>query len=353
MTARGDAAWLVAAAAVAVAVAVWLLARRSIAHERARARQLAAEAASHAEHGRVLESIADAFLAFDHAWQVRYANRETSRVVGRIFARLLAGREGGGPPASVQHRQYRLLVQEQNEDELGGMRVVVDRWIEAHAYPAKDGTSLYLHDNTERKRQEERQRISSLVDDLTGLYNRRGFLTLAEQHLKLAERTGRGVLLIYADLDDFKEINDRFGHNEGDRALAETARSIRTVFRDSDILARLGGDEFVVLALETSDLSGDILARRLREAMAERNARSDRGYALTLSIGVARYDPRSSATVADLLARADALMYEHKREKAETARRLRQHGGAEVHAPVEPPARREMPPTRPLPPVDV
>lgn len=334
---NGDAAMILAAAAAALASAcgVWLVMRSRLERERARAEEL--EVADQERHrlGRMLENLADGFIAFGTDGEVGYANRQAEQML-TAAAMVLFRSEEDGP----LHRQLRVTIHEHEHNEIGPGRLLIDRWIEAHAYPSADGLSVYLHDNTERKRREEQIRQQSLVDDLTGLYNRRGFLTLAEHHLKLAERTGRSVLLLFADLDDFKDINDRFGHHEGDRALGEAARVLRGVFRDSDVVARIGGDEFAILALETSDVSGDLLARRLRESLEQRNGLQQRGYEITLSLGIARYDGRTPATIADLLARADSLMYEHKREK--DAARMRGPGAFGIVNPPEPPGMRRV-----------
>lgn len=302
---------LAAAAAVLAAGSVWLTMRARLGAERRRTETLENADDERKRLGRMLHNLADGFVAFSPDGDVSYANHQAVRMLSEAAGTLFRDEADSGP----LHRQLRVTIHHHEHGEIGPGRLLIDRWIDTHAYPSDEGLSVYLHDNTERKRREEQIRQQSLVDDLTGLYNRRGFLTLADQHLKLAERTGRNVLLMFADLDDFKDINDRFGHHEGDRALGEAARVIRTVFRDSDIIARIGGDEFAIMALETTDVSGDLLARRLRESLAERNERSQRGYEITLSLGIARYDSRSPATIADLLARADALMYEHKREK--------------------------------------
>src|SRR5258708_12526210 len=95
-------------------------------------------------------------------------------------------------------------------------------------------------------------RSLALTDDLTGFYNRRAFLALATQQIRVAIRKGQGLLLFFADVDYLKEINDTCGHREGDLALVHTANALEQTFRNSDILARLGGDEFAVFALQTS-----------------------------------------------------------------------------------------------------
>ncbi|HEV2181857.1 MAG TPA: diguanylate cyclase response regulator [Gemmatimonadaceae bacterium] len=158
-------------------------------------------------------------------------------------------------------------------------------------------------------------RAMALVDDLTGLYNRRGFQTLTRQHMKMADRMRKRVSHIFVDLDGLKEINDTLGHREGDLALIETADLLKETFRESDIIARIGGDEFVVLALETVGLAQEHWVTRLQDNLTRRNERPDRRYRLSVSMGIAYYDPDFPCPLDDLLDRADALMYEQKRTK--------------------------------------
>ena len=161
-------------------------------------------------------------------------------------------------------------------------------------------------------------RAMSLVDELTGLHNRRGFLFLAQQHVKIANRTKRGILLLFADLDDMKQINDRLGHHEGDLALIDTASVLKETFREADIVARIGGDEFAVIAIEGGEDSADILSARLQENFDARNANGGRRYQLAISVGMARYDPDNPCSIDELLARADASMYEQKQGKQQS-----------------------------------
>jgi len=172
-----------------------------------------------------------------------------------------------------------------------------------------------FHDITERKRMEEDLRTMSLRDELTGLYNRRGFITLAEQQLKIAERMKKGILLLFADLDGMKFINDTFGHKEGDRALIDTTNILKDTFRGSDILARVGGDEFVVLALETNDTYCDLFAERLKANFDAFNKKEGHGYTLALSVGIAHYDPENPCSIDEILERADDLMYKEKKKR--------------------------------------
>lgn len=171
-----------------------------------------------------------------------------------------------------------------------------------------------------RFRIEEELRALSLVDELTKLYNRRGFLTVARQQVKMANRHKKEMLLLYADLDDLKAINDQFGHQQGDEALIEAADVLRDTFRDSDIIARIGGDEFVVLVLDVIDNQPDIITRRLEDRLANLNANSGRKVILSLSFGLVSYDPLNPCTIEDLIESADRLMYEQKMAKKIQAR---------------------------------
>lgn len=172
-----------------------------------------------------------------------------------------------------------------------------------------------LRDITERKKDEETIRALSLIDELTGLRNRRGFMTLADAELLLARRMKRGLALFYADLDGMKTINDVYGHMEGDNALRDIADILRATFRDSDIVARLGGDEFAILALETTQHKPELIVQRLEAKIAEHNQNAGRRYSLSLSIGAVHIDAASSGSMEILMARADAEMYRIKQTR--------------------------------------
>jgi diguanylate cyclase (GGDEF)-like protein len=155
----------------------------------------------------------------------------------------------------------------------------------------------------------------SLTDELTGLYNRRRFFVLTEQYLKVAIRTKKRSLLLYIDMDDLKSINDHYGHNEGDRALIDLSNILKKTFRESDIIARIGGDEFVVL-LESTAENDEILITRLSDNIKDHHAKQIRNYRLSISVGVAQFDPDNPISIDDLLSKADALMYAEKRKRA-------------------------------------
>src|SRR5688572_20747850 len=182
-----------------------------------------------------------------------------------------------------------------------------------------DGGGLVqvVRDITERKKLEETLRNSSLKDDLTGLFNRRGLLKQAAPYFDFARRQKESLLLLFIDLDGMKRINDEFGHNEGDNALINTAAILNRSFRSSDIIARLGGDEFTVLVTDLNASKEDAIAR-LNENLKDYNTSETRGHKLSFSIGVATLEPERMTCFEELLEEADQAMYEQKRMKRRT-----------------------------------
>jgi two-component system, cell cycle response regulator len=152
----------------------------------------------------------------------------------------------------------------------------------------------------------------SLVDELTGLYNRRGFLTLARQQVKIASRLRKKVLLMYADMDNLKWINDTLGHTEGDRALKDIGEILTHTFRASDLVARVGGDEFVIFGMEEAEAAFDKMRTRLQQNIDSYLEKTGRRYPLSLSMGILRYAPDQPQDLDELLAEADQLMYKEK-----------------------------------------
>jgi two-component system cell cycle response regulator len=165
----------------------------------------------------------------------------------------------------------------------------------------------------------ERQKLllelhnQSLTDFLTGLNNRRGFFSLAEQQAKVAKREKKGLLLGMIDIDDFKKINDTFGHGTGDHVLVETSRLLRETFRDSDIIGRIGGDEFAICVLEDDTVNEDILTVRLQENLKELNSKKTLPCGLSFSAGFARCSVESPRSLEELVSAADKSMYERKK----------------------------------------
>lgn len=154
------------------------------------------------------------------------------------------------------------------------------------------------------------------MDELTMLSNRRGFVALAQHAINVCKRQDKSVALHFFDLNKFKQINDQFGHAEGDRALTVFSAALRKVFRDSDVVGRLGGDEFVVLLTDVDDDGSAQVLDRLRDELEQINARDQRGYRIQFSVGTAMFDPDKHASIDDLMGEADDVMYRAKRNQA-------------------------------------
>ena len=190
-------------------------------------------------------------------------------------------------------------------------------WVSIAATPfhvGEEPTRVYAmyHDISARKYAEDELRALLLKDELTGLPNRRAFITLSEQALKVATRMERDVLMIFIDVDHLKNINDTWGHLAGDRALIDTARVLQESCREADIVARLGGDEFVALMSVDSDQTAELIHERIQARVDKHNRETERGYSLSLSVGATR-SKAEGTMLADLLAQADTALYEQKR----------------------------------------
>lgn len=178
-----------------------------------------------------------------------------------------------------------------------------------------EGDRELLRDLTRMAEQEIAAVQLATMDELTLLSNRRGFMALGQHALSLCNRVGRGASLLYFDLDGFKQVNDRFGHAEGDRALVAFSALLMKTFRESDVVGRLGGDEFVVLVTNCTDAETQAAVQRLQQAVDAHNHDSQRGYEIRFSVGDVAYAPARHASIDALLAEADARMYERKRER--------------------------------------
>jgi diguanylate cyclase (GGDEF)-like protein/PAS domain S-box-containing protein len=187
----------------------------------------------------------------------------------------------------------------------------------------EDGQEPYVighaQDVTQLKQTEAQLHHLTLADELTGLYNRRGFFALAEQHQKTASRTGQAFSLVYADIDGLKQINDTYGHHAGSQAIQQIAELLSKSFREADIIARLGGDEFAILVANTTPSSLEIPLARLQDNQLHYNMQELHPYQISLSIGAVCVNPVDESSIAELLITADQAMYENKKRKRQSA----------------------------------
>ncbi|RPI24431.1 MAG: diguanylate cyclase [Chloroflexota bacterium] len=177
------------------------------------------------------------------------------------------------------------------------------------------GHLILVHDITERRLAEERLRELSLVDDLTCVNNRRGFFLLATQSIHMVQRMNLSAVLIYADMDNLKRVNDTLGHAVGDQAVIDIADILKGTIRSSDVLGRLGGDEFVVLVIESQEKSGEMLLARILQKIKAFNMQGIRPYQLAVSFGMARCEPGNFISLDALINEADRAMYSQKQAK--------------------------------------
>jgi diguanylate cyclase (GGDEF)-like protein len=184
----------------------------------------------------------------------------------------------------------------------------------------------------ERKKLEEKLRTASITDELTGLLNRRGFLVIAQKQVDIAKRDKRRLSILYMDLNEMKKINDEFGHKEGDQALVDIATILKKTYRASDSIARMGGDEFIVLITEPHGSTIEkIVAHHIQDNLRIHNEQTEKGYRLTVSMGIVHYDPEQPCSLEELLVRADELMYEHKLRREPIEKIPSSKGGKSNH----------------------
>ncbi|GAA2364882.1 hypothetical protein Cme02nite_32310 [Catellatospora methionotrophica] len=190
------------------------------------------------------------------------------------------------------------------------------RHLRVVAAPIREGERIRyvltaFTDITAEHRMADELRQLAVVDELTGVNNRRGFLLAARTELALARQARRAGVLLFIDVDGLKAINDRHGHSAGDSALLSAADLLRASIRRHDVLGRIGGDEFCVMLTEASTLGdADQWAGRLRERVARHNESAREHYRLAVTVGATVFDHDTPGTIEDLMARADEAMYQ-------------------------------------------
>jgi len=267
-----------------------------------------------------LDNALSAMIIADSSWRIDYANLEAlnywrysrTEILSLDMSDLFSyfGDFDSIKECTVESGQY--------DDEIECQRRDSTTFI-AHASAVTVNTDdddlcyvLSFLDITKRVRLEKKLTELSLRDSLTGLYNRRGFMTLGKQLLDSSLRKQPEIGLLYIDIDYLKLINDEFGHSVGDRALETTARILKESFRDSDIIARLGGDEFVVLFLDTADFTVKSIRERLDRNLKIAVENKSLPFKLSMSIGYYSTVLCYQTQIGRLLSSADTLMYEDK-----------------------------------------
>lgn len=257
----------------------------------------------------LLDNCPDGIVAVDRRGIVRYVNSAAELLLGANASKLVNRKFTF--PFDSRHPHEVSLPGSGQENRVAEVLTREVKWGREKIFVVS------LREVTDRVRQEEQLRALSDMDPLTGLPNRRGFLKTAQRQLSLAKRKKWRMTMFFLDLDGLKYINDSYGHIEGDQALIETAAILQKTVREPDIIGRYAGDEFAILAFETQrkSASGDQISIRLRKNLTAYNARRPVRKYLSLSIGLAYFDPNKPASIEALIDEADIKMYEEKRVK--------------------------------------
>ncbi len=169
--------------------------------------------------------------------------------------------------------------------------------------------------NQERQKMINNLKTLNAMDVLSGLYNRRGFITSVQEQLKLTAGKNIRLYFVFIDIDDLKKINDSWGHKKGDEAISSFAKIIKASMRKSDIKGRLGGDEFAVLVQKAPKSGVNSLISRLHKNLKEFNSKNEFRFELSASIVIAEYDSKNPCSIDELMVRADKLMYINKERR--------------------------------------
>ncbi|MHB8139041.1 MAG: sensor domain-containing diguanylate cyclase [Smithellaceae bacterium] len=270
----------------------------------------------------LLNAVTESLLLLDKDGTVLSANDTfakrmrvgSDKIIGANYYDLLPA-----DTAEERRRQAENVIQ--NMSPVRFEYILDKRCFDQVIYPVFDNKgevarlAFFGADISRRREMEKELETMALNDQLTGLYNRRGFFTLATRELKRAQRSQNSLLLFFIDMDGLKDINDRFGHEEGDRALTAAAKILTNTFRISDIISRIGGDEYAILVVDADEALMEKLLLRLYRLINNFNARKTHRSKLALSIGHAVYDPLKPATLDELISYADQGMYKMKKVK--------------------------------------
>lgn len=256
---------------------------------------------------QLLETNADLIFVVDDDSIVRYANPSASL----LFS---------APGADLAGTRFPVELERVNRGEIettdsSGEQIFLDARTMRTNWNGTLMNLIVLRDVTESVRMRRELQQLSLTDDLTGLYNRRGFSMFSKKAMLIAKRTRQKIFILFADMDGLKTINDHRGHQVGDRYLADMAQLLTDSFRESDTVARMGGDEFAVLGIINEEFVPQKLILRLEERMAGYNADHAGGYPLSVSMGITTFDPLETESIDAAVARADEAMYIQKKNR--------------------------------------
>ena len=255
----------------------------------------------------LMETLEDAVVVINQENRIYYANPGAELLFESSMKEL---QENPSPlPENLQEHQEIHIPRSSGDPLIGDLRMSTCNW---------NGELVRLvtiRDISERVRLHKLLEKEACTDSLTGLYNRRGFFDKGAAFLEEAQRKGLHVTCLFADLDGMKNINDTLGHQEGDRALQETAAIMRNLLSSWNILARVGGDEFAALVEHQEGQPPQEVYKKFEETLERSNQGGAHPYSLAISVGMASWNPCSPISLGELLSQGDKKMYQHKNSK--------------------------------------
>jgi len=201
------------------------------------------------------------------------------------------------------------IKRENGEDIIADINISETNWEGQEAY------LLCIRDITEKVQLLKKLRVQSITDELTSLYNRRGFLNFFQKKIEYAQRYNKGLVLFFVDVDGLKWINDTLSHNHGDIALIETANILKSTFSYNDIISRIGGDEFGIISLDSNP---EVVDKKIQKLVANQDALNNTkkyDFKLSISVGKSYFDSAKPVSIDELMSKADELMYRNKNAK--------------------------------------
>jgi PAS domain S-box-containing protein/diguanylate cyclase (GGDEF)-like protein len=293
----------------------------------------------------MLDTSLDAIIMMDGNGTISYFNKAAEKMFG-YRQKDVKGKKLHDILVSEDARKK--YVQHLPKFEQSGQCQIIGKTLESYA-SRKDGTRFpveisvssfkrqgtwhsvgAIRDITLRKEMETRLRESSRTDELTGLFNRSGFLEFSSQQYKLANRNNSCLYLLLLEVNNLRTINEKYGLKTGDLILQDTAKLLKRTFRESDIISRIGGNKFSVLIITppAPDIE-EVISRHIEDAMGAYHKQKNHGHEISLSIGLSRYDPDHPCSLDELLNLANAQMNINKRLKSaiseKAIREKRQH----------------------------
>jgi diguanylate cyclase (GGDEF) domain len=253
----------------------------------------------------ILESNTDALVVINKAKEMLYRNPSAINLFRENQQESILN--------MIDFNEIKEWVKEVPINYTDGSQVIVDVCISETDWEDKEAYLLSIRDITEKVRLRERLKIQSVTDELTALYNRRGFFNLVDHKIRFAKRNKKGMILFFIDVDDMKWINDTLSHKEGDAALIGVSEILRNTFDENDIIARIGGDEFAVLSMGLKEEDIKKIKSRIVDKQNEFNNNSEYAFNISMSVGAAYFDPENPIGINELMAKADKFMYENKK----------------------------------------